>query len=328
MPEYNCNRCRNYTADRKTHMYNHLCKETKCLIHINCLNMSHDQHIKFSLINSSDMRKNNNVYYNENNINCEKTTIEFINELKNIYTTKRTKCNHCNVQFNKNKELEKHLFSCVRIVKDNNNTNINQTPVTTATNATNTPITNIHSASTTIINNNVNGNVNINNQSIIQNNIVIVPFDKDWITEHIDNETKMYLFLKKFNNRYTDTLDAIMENDINKNILIDKDFDSGIVYNNNNLERMKIKDIVNECVNKLQKHLVEFGTRIMDVEGVNEHIIKSILKDNRFELYNYKSHTKNDFDFNNVLVDSLNKVHEETKTQMLKYENQNNKIMN
>ncbi len=337
MPEYTCNRCRKYVTTKKTHMYNHVCKEKKCQIDLNCLNISYDQQIKFSLINFSNGKETDNIYYNENNYNCSKTTVEFIDELKEIYISKRTNCNHCNASFDKNKKLEKHLFNCIRIKNDNEIVNTQINIVNNTNNSNNTNIIENNSNNITINNNNNinninninnNNNININAESLIKNNIVIIPFNKDWITEHIDNETKTYLFLKNFNTRYTDTLEEIMKNDANKNILIDKDSNSGIVYNNDNLERMKIKDIVNDCVNKLQKHLIEFGTRIMDIEGINEQIIKSILKDHRYELHNYNNHKKDEFDFNNVLVESLNKVHEKTKTQMLKLINENDKIMN
>ena len=296
MPEYTCYRCRIYKTPKKSNMYLHLCKTTKCKIDKNSLAPTIDEHIKNSVIIEEDW----NFFKNNNNYNCIKTSNEFIDELKEIYFSKRIKCNHCNITFNKYKELENHLFSCIKIENNTNTTNNN------ITNTTNNITTN-----NTTINNNIN--LNINGEPINKDNIFIVSFDKDWTTSHINPETKIHLFLTRFNKRYTKTLEAIMENNINKNVLIDKESNSGLVCNNNNLERMKIKDIVDECIIKIQKHLVEFGQGMMDDNDINIEFIKSILRDNRYELHNYNNSKTHEIELDKLITSSLDKYSEKTK---------------
>jgi len=56
---------------------------------------------------------------------------------------------------------------------------------------------------------------------------------------------------------YTDLLEKILKNDINLNVIIDKEKESGMVYKNN-IEQyihMKMKDIIDKTMTKLNVHL-------------------------------------------------------------------------
>jgi len=56
---------------------------------------------------------------------------------------------------------------------------------------------------------------------------------------------------------YTELLEEILKNDINLNVIIDKDNDSGMVYKNNidKYIQMKLKDIISNTMEKLNNHL-------------------------------------------------------------------------
>ena len=112
MPEYTCFRCRDYTTPKKCNMYNHLIKINKCKYNENHIKPTIDDYIKNSLVFEEDWN-----FFHKNNINhnCTKTSNEFIDELKDLYITKRTNCNYCNKKFNNYKHLENHIFICIKI---------------------------------------------------------------------------------------------------------------------------------------------------------------------------------------------------------------------
>ena len=60
---------------------------------------------------------------------------------------------------------------------------------------------------------------------------------------------------------YTKLLEEILNNEINLNVIIDKNNDSGIVYKNDidKYIKMKCKDIVDNTMEKLKKHLMEIN---------------------------------------------------------------------
>lgn len=60
---------------------------------------------------------------------------------------------------------------------------------------------------------------------------------------------------------YTKLLEEILNNEINLNVIIDKNNDSGIVYKNDidKYIQMKSKDIVDNTMDKLRKHLIEIN---------------------------------------------------------------------
>ena len=123
---YSCFRCKKYKVNMKSYMYKHLCKDTKChIVSPDVLKYSEDEIIKFSLIPESKLEYLN---INKENYTVTKSPIEFMDELKDIYNSKRKNCNHCNKIFERYKELEKHLFECVHINSPKNknqyNTNI------------------------------------------------------------------------------------------------------------------------------------------------------------------------------------------------------------
>lgn len=104
-------------------------------------------------------------------------------------------------------------------------------------------------------------------------------FDEDWDTgdpwraytgvlslrktpSEIDINKKLILLLN--NSKFTKTLEHILENEVNLNVIIDKTSHNGLVYRNKELVNMNIKDIVQKSMEKLHKHLCDFHKDVID----------------------------------------------------------------
>ena len=316
MPEYICVRC-NYKTEYKGSMYSHILKNVKCPININSMEYSDDETVKLSLSNYPK-NSNNKVIYK--NYKVTKTRTEFINELKNIYKDKLRKCNFCNSTFDKFKELEDHLFSCVYI---NDNSNIIQPH-----------------EDKNIINNIINNNQIFNNCNFNINIEIpektLLSFDERWSTEHLDTNTKTLLFLSTY--RYTKTLEFLLKNDINKNVLLDSDSGTGLIYkggNENKFEKMDLKDIIDKSMLKLNKHLQEFHTELTTNNDTNYNIdndiINQFFKFTKYELLNYASNNGNNNthkELSEIITSIYDKNKDETKNKYIELikMNENKKI--
>jgi hypothetical protein len=100
-------------------------------------------------------------------------------------------------------------------------------------------------------------------------NIIIRSFDEDWDDTKRDDKTKIMVVLA--DTKYTKTLEFLLENNVNLNVLIDYTCENGLVYKNNNFEIMSIKDIVKKTMNKIYHLLHKF---CKDIEFNNIHNIK------------------------------------------------------
>ena len=266
MPHFICFRC-NYETNHKASMYIHLTKNIKCSRNIESLKYSDDEITKYSLINSNDK-------YNFNyNFKISKNTKDFIEELKDVYNSKRRICNYCQIKFNKFKELENHLFECIEIINDSkNNTNNN------------------------LLNNNLNINNDILYDKKLNNPQTIIPFNEKWITTHINNSTKTLLFLSK--SKFSKTLENILENNINKNIFLDKNQENIYVYKNINekFKKYKTNDIIDDIMKKLYNHLLDFHDDIKknNFFQIDNDILKESLKNikNKFIIFKKNNEIK------------------------------------
>jgi hypothetical protein len=206
-------------------------------------------------------------------------------------------CEICNKIFTRNSSLKRHqqkiCFKNKNINKnyDKHNININN-------NTNNNTINNI-----------LNINFNIDNKS--KN---IIPFDEDWDISKIDNETKQLLLMSSI--KFTKTMEKILENDANLNILIEKEKNLGIVYKNDTekFKEMNINDIIDKSMTKLYKHLKQFYNEIKED---NEYKICSdyldnekIIIDNKYD--EYQNNQKTQKIVQNHLIDLYDKNKEKT----------------
>ena len=175
----------------------------------------------------------NNCTYSDNEIiimNNKQLTFSLDDKIK-----ENIPCKYCyknfSCKFNMNKHIKK--FHNNKLLSDMNVENINMCNIT----------------------NNNNNNINITN--IIVNIPKMIPFDKDWDLSHIDDREKCLLLFS--NIMYTKLLEEILKNDINLNVIIDKDTKTGLVYSTDNLEEkyvnMDYEKIIKTSMEKLNKNL-------------------------------------------------------------------------
>ena len=251
------------------------------------------------------------------------------------------KCNYCNKVYINNQTLKIHIKNVCKIKKNldknNNNQNINNQNInnlnTNNLNTNNQNINNLNNPNNTNNTNNINTNTDnyniLNNDdknitNIINNNItniininninvqVIKSFDEDYDISNINNDKKLILLLTE--SKFTKTLEKLLENESNLNVLIDQKSNYGFVYCNNEFKKMDIKDISSISMNKLCNILKLFYDDIsnpniyeLDLNMLYNEINKIYAK---YEKYNSDLKIKNKVD--NLLASIYSKKNDET----------------
>jgi hypothetical protein len=316
MVKYRCFRC-NYTANHKTSMYNHYARSVKCSKNIDSLKFDENQIVKYSFTEIDDHKRLDNINYN--NYCVEKNSEEFINEIKNVYKEKQRSCSYCNKIFAKYKDLEYHLFECIYITNKIKNEKENSLSIDNSVNAP----SNIYTeCNVNNINNNINNVNNINNTININIELPeksLISFNDNWNIEHLDINTKTLLFMSTV--KYTKTLEYILANDANKNVLLNKDTNTGIIYKGAEFEEMKIEDIIDKSVLKIYNNLKEMYNEIQENNDVNfildPNVINQNLKitENKFNEYNSNEKTK---EVVSQIISSIYSQHKDTTEQKYK----------
>jgi hypothetical protein len=322
MPKYKCYRC-NYTSDIKSHIYNHFLKKNKCFENINSLKYNNDQIIKYSLCKN---KNNYEKFVNKTSkYNVSKTTSEFIEELKQTYKNKIKVCKFCNQNFEKYAYLEYHLFECIEIIDDNNDKSNHKNNITINNNEENNIVNNNI--------NNINNNINNNNYFIKLNcdKKNIVSFDDEWSTDHINIDKKICLFLSTF--KFTKTLETILENDINRNVLLSDDNKKCIIYKGdeeNEFYTLKSDEIFNKSITKLYKHLKDFENEIIENNNkeyvLDKEIINKYAKITDSKIDNYKLNNNTKESVNNLISNIFNKHKDDIKDKYIEVSNDDNKM--
>jgi hypothetical protein len=197
----------------------------------------------------------------------EKNTDEFIDEIKEIYKGKRRLCNYCNKKFKKYKDLEYHLFECIYVINKNIEDKEKKSElIVDSINSTTNIYTNCNIS-------NININIELPEKKLLS-------FNDNWNIEHLDKNTKTLLFMSTV--KYTKTLEYILKNDINKNVLLDEESKTGIVYkgDENSFEKMKLEDIIDESVEKIYNHLKEFHKELKDKNDIEFNLDNDSIKTN------------------------------------------------
>lgn len=305
-----CFRC-NYKTEHKASMYTHFIKTVKCPLSVNSLKYTEDEIVKYSLC---QLNNHNKLLLNKNKYKINKTTDEFIKEMKNIYKEKRRVCNYCNCTFSKYKDLENHLFECINIMNDED-TNI-------PNNTINYNSTNINNINNPNIYNNCNianiNNININIEFPKKN---LVSFNDDWNIEHLDINTKILLFLSTV--KYSKTLEYILDNDTNKNVLIDADSNTGLIYtgDEDKFEKINIEDIIDKSMCKLYKHLKDFHQEMQDTNDINFKIDSEVMnhfsRTTKEKFDNYKKNEDIRKNVTNIITSIFNKYKDCTKDKYM-----------
>ena len=289
---YECKRCF-FTCYQKCTMKKHLDKVKTCERKLESFQYNDNELYNLSLLRINSIKKDTFCDL------CKK-------EFKNIFSLKRhqNKIHENNVNDNLNDNVNNNINHIDNVnYNDNDNVNYNDND------------NNINDNINCITNNGIinNGNINIVNNSNNNNiSINIINFDDNWNTSHIDDKQKILLLLKKF--KFTSTLENILENEVNLNVLIDNTTENGLICNDNKFEKMNIKDIVNKTMKKLLDSLNNFKNEIYEK---NEHNLDLYIIENEINKANikYEDFKKNKIsqnDVNHMIKNIYNKRKDDT----------------
>jgi hypothetical protein len=304
-----------FCANKFNDMQRHLNKKNSCKKSLEAYNYSDDELLILSLLpQNEDIEhiKNEISYLKKSNIIYKNKDILF-NDINLIDKNKSKKCIYCNEFFDKIKDLKKHiLIKCFvnDLHKKNSIPTLNiNSDISVNNNSNNINIT---------TNNTINNTTNITTNNITNIYLEIkspIPFDSEWNLSHIDTIKKEHLSFSKF--MYSKLLEEILKNEINLNVIIDKDNNSGIVYKNNidKYIKMKSKDILDNTMLKLNKHLLDINKSLKD------DIIDELIDKGKNIIKNKYNNYKNNEDIKKNVTDIISNIYEEKKEDAINMSN-------
>jgi hypothetical protein len=197
-----------------------------------------------------------NIYFIPNNILYEMSKIPFSN---NNY---EYQCKYCLKDYSCKFNLERHKKNCS--LKDKKNQNIlikleilNYLDIKKYI---------LHFSELTVL-------------KYFDKNKIHNSFYKQWNINHIDLLTKKLLYIT--NDKYSDLLRKILENDKNINIIYDHRESYGYIINDNHdIEIITIKSIVNETMKKIYNTYELFKTQLEE----NDKMIDKLLLNKEYEI--------------------------------------------
>jgi len=248
---YLCKRC-SFKGKNFCDIKRHISKKKICSKIIQNIHYTDEYLFILSLIPESEMELLNLKEYKADE-NIFKYKNLFFDEITEIEKLKKKECPYCHTNFIKIQDLKNHFilycFSNEMNKKDKKNS------INIEGNDNNINITNNY------INNNNNITIHLNIDSLDS----LIPFDKEWDTSHISNATKQALVLSLV--KYTQTLEYILKNEKNLNVLLDKSSEKGFIYKDNHYKEMKKTDIIDESFKKIYNQLNDF---CKDIKTKNE----------------------------------------------------------
>jgi hypothetical protein len=295
-------------------MKRHLSKKIKChrLIESYKIKDNEIEELSLTPITENEIKNINDLLCNniedtKNNFNNIEDYIAYIDK------NNEKKCIYCEKIFFRKYELKRHVLSSCKkksniLTKTDNSDNINN---------------DLNDKSKLVINN----NQQINNQQInnIQINVfndknIINSFDNDWDVTDIDLQKKILLFLA--DNKYSKTMEEILKNNKNLNVLFDKSSDTGLVYKNDIDKFINIKsdDIIISIIYKLYSHLINFYDEIKnndfikDLDIHKDKIEEKYTDFNNCQNKNIKNYVKN------ILVDIFDKYKDKITEQFIEFD--------
>ena len=312
---YKCHRCF-YLTNNKKDMKKHLVRKTKCKRVLESYIYKDEDIEELSLI-KLNIDKNNNELL----IQIDNDKSSYLNDIKknNI-----KQCKYCNKIFYRKYELIRHLdkSNCYEI------NNSNEEKVGNNINNFNN-ISNI----TNEINNSQINNISINlfTESNYSKDFII-PFNKEWDLSNIDQKKKLLLFLS--DNKYSKTMEEILKNDKNKNVLFSDSKSSGVIFQDDKFIDMDSEEIIIKTMYKLYNHLTNFYDEIKKDNDFDSDLNKH--KNKLDEKYQEFSINKDDITkevVKNILIDIFQHHKDKIIEQFIefnkyisKYDDNNNKL--
>jgi hypothetical protein len=294
---FTCKRCEYFTK-YKIDMKRHYEKQKKCKLKDETTNYSDAEFYELSLV-KNEYSPNDLIAMNNNAI------IEEKNDPKKNY------CSKCDMYFSKTFNYNRHIKT--------NKCKINEID-TDINNIVNNNIINNNTVNNPIINNQyININVNMNNNNI-------KGFDEKWDLSKIDKFQMSGLLTS--NHKFSNTLQKILENEANLNVIVNKDV--GIVYKSENdkYEVISKKELMKQTIDKIYQHLNEFYNELInsDFEKETDFFDKHIKNIKQsYNRYYYKTE-----DFKNKADEALlffyNQVKEEAEKKYVEKLEEKTKI--
>lgn len=196
-----------------------------------------------------------NIYFLPNNILYEMSKIPI------SFDNYEHQCKYCLKDFSCKYNLDRHLKKC--ICKDIKNQNI---------------LIKLKILNYIDIKNYINNFSNLTILKYFDKNKIYGSFYKTWNTNHIDLLTKKLLYIT--NDKYSDLLRKILENDKNINIIYDHNESYGYIINNNqDIEIINKKIIVNETMKKIYNTYELFKTQLEE----NDKMIDKMILNKEYE---------------------------------------------
>ena len=256
--KYECKRCF-YNTQLKSDMKRHLNRKIKCprilesykyndkdLEELSLTPNKSKENLKTELSNNKileNIKENIKIDSDVKNIN------NFDDILKYIKDNKCKKCFYCNLEFSRYYDLIRHIKENCKMF------NINSEKVYDSKNYIQNNITN------NILNQQNNITINVYSN---KSDITLIPFDQNWEVNKIDEKKKLILLLD--NMKYSKTMEELLQNEKNQNIIFDKETNLGLVYKNHIEKFINIdtKDIIDKSMYKIYEHLINFYNEVKE----------------------------------------------------------------
>jgi hypothetical protein len=312
---YICKRCFEYKTNLKSDMKKHLNRIKKCPKTFESYKYNDEDIINLSLIKNDNIDKilsseNKKKDITETVLKNNVKTFKNIDEiLVHISFNKNKICMFCNAEFSRISDLKRHIkSSCKKVCLVES---INQViPDSTISNQHESEnVINISNQNITNNNQSITNNITINVYNDNSNNKYVVPFEQKWDVSKINDAQKLILFLDDV--KYSKTMEEILKNDKNMNVIFDKESDSGLIYKNEEEQfiNMNTNDIIDNTMEKLYYHLTDFYNE-MKGKGymLSELKYHKEIVDKKYETYDKDKDTKDMV--KNIFIDIFDKTKE------------------
>ena len=263
---YLCLRC-GYETEFRTNIKSHLDRMIKCTKNINAIGKDDKELYNLSL---KPNKRNEKKYY----------------------------CKNCDKYYSRIDSYQRHIKNnkeCKEYVNCNENTekiNVIEKKISNISNITNSNISNSNITCCDTINNNIN--------------IYILPFDKEWTTEHLNCKERSYIVSSLM--KYTTLLNELLENDKNLNVIVEENTCEALVFKNEEEKYVNIKkrDLYSKTMEELKNILVEMTNNIISSPNGSETNYSNNLKNHLEKEVKDIIKKYNDYEQNNDIRNNAN----------------------